>query len=38
MVCSEDCSFNGEEYQLRLRSRQTLYGADNLAITLGYLS
>jgi hypothetical protein len=34
--CTEDSSLNGGEYQLWLRNRQTLYGAENLAIAPGY--
>jgi hypothetical protein len=35
--CSEDCSLIGEEYQLKLLNRQTLYGADNVANAPEYL-
>ncbi|MFA3790842.1 WYL domain-containing protein [Aliiglaciecola sp. SL4] len=34
--CTEDASLQGGEYQLWLRNRQTLYGAENLAIAPGY--
>ena len=34
--CTEQASLNGGEYQLYLRNRQTLYGAENLAIAPGY--
>ncbi|QBG37714.1 WYL domain-containing protein [Litorilituus sediminis] len=34
--CTEDSSLIGGEYQLWLRNRQTLYGAENLAIAPGY--
>ena len=34
--CTEDNSLTGGEYQLWLRNRQTLYGAENLAIAPGY--
>jgi len=34
--CTENASLNGAEYQLYLRNRQTLYGAENLAIAPGY--
>jgi hypothetical protein len=34
--CTEDNSLSGGEYQLWLRNRQTLYGAENLAIAPGY--
>ena len=34
--CTEDASLKGGEYQLWLRNRQTLYGAENLAIAPGY--
>jgi hypothetical protein len=34
--CTEDASLTGGEYQLWLRNRQTLYGAENLAIAPGY--
>lgn len=34
--CTEDASLQGGEYQLWLRNRQTLYGADNLLIAPGY--
>jgi predicted DNA-binding transcriptional regulator YafY len=34
--CTEDFSLKGGEYQLWLRNRQTLYGAENLAIAPGY--
>ncbi|WP_448213527.1 WYL domain-containing protein [Colwellia sp. MEBiC06753] len=34
--CTEDASMSGGEYQLWLRNRQTLYGAENLAIAPGY--
>lgn len=34
--CTEDASLSGGEYQLWLSNRQTLYGAENLAIAPGY--
>jgi hypothetical protein len=34
--CTENSSLKGGEYQLWLRNRQTLYGAENLAIAPGY--
>ncbi|WP_462174549.1 WYL domain-containing protein [Pseudoalteromonas gelatinilytica] len=34
--CTEDASLRGGEYQLWLKNRQTLYGADNLSIAPGY--
>jgi hypothetical protein len=34
--CTEEASLEGGEYQLWLRNRQTLYGAENLAIAPGY--
>jgi len=34
--CTEDSSLKGGEYQLWLSNRQTLYGAENLAIAPGY--
>tara|TARA_R110000772_G_scaffold74498_1_gene162199 strand:+ start:13849 stop:14757 length:909 start_codon:yes stop_codon:yes gene_type:complete len=34
--CTENGSLKGGEYQLWLRNRQTLYGAENLAIAPGY--
>lgn len=34
--CTEDAELSGGEYQLWLRNRQTLYGAENLAIAPGY--
>ncbi len=34
--CSESACLLGFEYQLYLRNRQTLYGADNLALAPGY--
>lgn len=34
--CTEHSSLRGGEYQLWLRNRQTLYGAENLAIAPGY--
>lgn len=34
--CTEDATLSGSEYQLYLRNRQTLYGADNLSIAPGY--
>jgi hypothetical protein len=34
--CTEDASLRGGEYQLWLQNRQTLYGAENLAIAPGY--
>jgi len=34
--CTEQASLAGAEYQLYLRNRQTLYGAENLAIAPGY--
>jgi hypothetical protein len=34
--CTEQASLSGGEYQLWLRNRQTLYGAENLAIAPGY--
>jgi hypothetical protein len=35
--CTEEASLKGGEYQLWLRNRQTLYGAENLAIAPGYI-
>ena len=34
--CTTEASLNGAEYQLWLRNRQTLYGAENLTIAPGY--
>lgn len=34
--CTEGAHLSGGEYQLWLRNRQTLYGAENLAIAPGY--
>jgi len=34
--CTKEASHTGGEYQLWLRNRQTLYGAENLTIALGY--
>jgi len=34
--CTEEASLTSGEYQLWLRNRQTLYGAENLAIAPGY--
>lgn len=34
--CTENASLKGGEYQLWLSNRQTLYGAENLAIAPGY--
>lgn len=34
--CTEEATLSGGEYQLWLRNRQTLYGAENLAIAPGY--
>lgn len=34
--CTENASLSGPEYQLYLRNRQTLYGAENLTIAPGY--
>ncbi len=34
--CTEGASLKGGEYQLWLRNRQTLFGAENLAIAPGY--
>lgn len=34
--CTEDSSLKGGEYQLWLKNRQTLYGAENLTIAPGY--
>jgi hypothetical protein len=34
--CTKEASLKGGEYQLWLRNRQTLYGAENLAIAPGY--
>jgi len=34
--CTEDADLSGGEYQLWLRNRQTLYGAENLTIAPGY--
>ena len=34
--CTENASLKGSEYQLWLSNRQTLYGAENLAIAPGY--
>jgi hypothetical protein len=36
--CTEEASLTGGEYQLWLRNRQTLYGAENLTIAPGYQS
>jgi hypothetical protein len=36
--CTEEASLIGGEYQLWLRNRQTLYGAENLTIAPGYQS
>ena len=36
--CTEEASLTGGEYQLWLRNRQTLYGAENLAIAPGYVN
>jgi hypothetical protein len=36
--CTEECTLNGGEYHLWLRNRQTLYGAENLAIAPGYVA
>jgi predicted DNA-binding transcriptional regulator YafY len=35
--CTEQASLSGGEYQLWLRNRQTLYGAENLTIAPGYI-
>lgn len=35
--CTEEASLTGGEYQLWLRNRQTLYGAENLTIAPGYI-
>jgi hypothetical protein len=34
--CTDEATLRGGEYQLWLRNRQTLYGAENLAIAPGY--
>lgn len=34
--CTENASLSGPEYQLYLRNRQTLYGAENLTLAPGY--
>jgi len=34
--CTEDAMLEGGEYQLWLRNRQTLYGAENLTLAPGY--
>lgn len=34
--CTSEASLSGPEYQLFLRNRQTLYGAENLTIAPGY--
>ena len=34
--CTQEASLEGAEYQLWLRNRQTLYGAENLTIAPGY--
>lgn len=34
--CTEEASLTGPEYQLYLRNRQTLYGAENLTLAPGY--
>lgn len=34
--CTEEATLKGGEFQLWLRNRQTLYGAENLAIAPGY--
>lgn len=34
--CTEQASLTGPEYQLYLRNRQTLYGAENLTLAPGY--
>jgi len=34
--CTKEASLKGGEYQLWLRNRQTLYGAENLTIAPGY--
>ncbi|AOW75551.1 WYL domain-containing protein [Colwellia sp. PAMC 20917] len=36
--CTNDATLSGGEFQLWLRNRQTLYGAENLAIAPGYNS
>jgi hypothetical protein len=36
VYCTEDARLIGGEYQLWLRNQQTLYGAENLAISPGY--
>lgn len=36
--CTQEATLCGGEYQLWLRNRQTLYGAENLAIAPGYKS
>lgn len=36
--CTNDATLSGGEFQLWLRNRQTLYGAENLAIAPGYKS
>ena len=35
--CTADAELIGAEYQLWLRNRQTLFGAENLAIAPGYV-
>jgi len=35
--CTEDAELQGAEYQLWLRNRQTLFGAENLTIAPGYV-
>ncbi len=34
--CTLNAELSGGEYQLWLKNKQTLYGAENLAIALGY--
>jgi hypothetical protein len=34
--CTEEADLRGAEYQLYLRNRQTLYGAENLMLAPGY--
>jgi hypothetical protein len=36
VYCTEDAMLIGGEYQLWIRNQQTLYGAENLAISPGY--
>ena len=36
--CTKEASLKGGEYQLWLRNRQTLYGAENLTIAPGYVA